>query len=227
MLNYIEKGVGLRDAIANANLSLIKLDGKWVYRVQDESSIQAIIDTFEPLPIAQAEAKELVKQVSATQRLKFVTQAAGKDAEYTYKALEATQFDMDGSIGVFMQGRINATNETATAIAAEWNAKGAGWKQVGASIAGLEDKASMLINAETDWKNCVTIANSIVTQIEAIKVGHFEGKSKQYKEGWIARCEGELLHKCPYADDTAEALEWENGWLDSDDNATSAQPDDA
>jgi len=42
-------------------------------------------------------------------------------------------------------------------------------------------------------------------------MGHFEGKSKQYKEGWVAQCEGYPLHRCPYADD----------------NATSAQPDDA
>lgn len=156
----------LLKSINDAGYSKVTLDGVTTY--SDPAAVQAIIDTFDPLQDTQAEAKELVKQASATQRLKYVTQAAGKDAEYTYKAKEAEQFGIDGSVGVFMQGRINATGETALAIAAEWNAKGAGWRQIGANIAGLEDKASILINAEADWKNCVTIANSIVAQIEAI-----------------------------------------------------------
>ena len=174
MINYTEKSWRLHSAINaagyqlkdNTNDQAYDFDGNQSPEI--DTAVQAIIDTFDPLPDAQAEAKELVKQASATQRLKYVTQAAGKDAEYTYKALEASQFDTDGSVGVFMQGRINATGETPLAIAAEWNAKGAGWRQVGANIAGLEDKANMLINAETDWKNCVTIANSIVAQIEVI-----------------------------------------------------------
>jgi len=175
MINYAETHASLEDILSAAGYKLELHDGVVValdlnasQSLEIDAAVQAIIDIYDPLPAAQAEAKELVKQASATQRLKFVTQAAGKDAEYTYKALEATRFDADGSIGVFMQGRINATNETAVAVAAEWNAKGAGWKLVGAAIAGLEDKANILINAETDWKNCVTIANSIIAQIEAI-----------------------------------------------------------
>ena len=175
MVIYTEKGLGLGRFLSEAGYQLrhtrLGTIAETLQRQQSQEidiAVQAIIDSYAPLPDAQAEAKELIKEASATQRLKYVTQAAGKDAEYTYKALEATQFDIDGSIGVFMQGRINATGETALAIATEWNAKGAGWRQVGANIAGLEDKANMLINAETDWKNCVTIANSIVAQIEVI-----------------------------------------------------------
>jgi len=174
-VNYIEKSIGLHAKInaqgyhlQHINAAALAFDASGNQSAEIDTAVQAIIDKFDPLPDAQAEAKELVKEASATQRLKYVTQAAGKDAEYTYKALEATQFGIDGSIGVFMQGRISATGETPLAIATEWNANALAWLQIGASIAGLEDKANMLINAETDWKNCVTIANSIVAQIEGI-----------------------------------------------------------
>jgi len=175
MINYIEKGAGLHDSIRDNGYSLVSSDGEWIASdnagnksVKIDAAVQLIIDTFDPLPDAQDKAKQLVKEASANQRLKFVTQAAGKDAEYTYKAQEAAQYTLDQTIGVFMQGRINATGETALAIAAQWNTNGNAWKQVGASIAGLEDKAMMLIKLANDWKQCAVIANSIIAEIERI-----------------------------------------------------------
>jgi hypothetical protein len=166
MILYIEKGANLHKAISNAGYTLYKLDGSWVS--SDDTAVQAIIDSYDPLPEAKADALQRVKEASVTKRLEFVTQAAGKDAEYTFKAQEAAQFDIDGSVGVFMQGRINATGDTAAEVAAIWGANAAGWKQVGAAIAGLEDKASAQINALTDWKQCETVANAIIAEIEVM-----------------------------------------------------------
>jgi hypothetical protein len=166
MILYIEKGANLHKAISNAGYTLYKLDGSWVS--SDDTAVQAIIDSYDPLPEAKAEALQRVKDASATKRLEFVTQAAGKDAEYTFKAQEAAQFDIDGSVGVFMQGRINATGDTAAEVAAIWGANAAGWMQVGAAIAGLEDKASAQINALTNWKQCETVANAIIAEIEVM-----------------------------------------------------------
>ena len=130
--------------------------------------IQAIIDSFDPLPHAKSEAKNLVKESSATKRLQYVTQAAGKDAEYTFKAQEATQYNLDSSVGVFMQARMDATSETAATVATEWNAKSVAWQAVGASIAAIEDKSSQDIDAETDWQQCDVIAKAALVSIEAI-----------------------------------------------------------
>lgn len=156
----------LRDEIEKQGYTFYILDG--VFKSSDDIAVQAIIDTFDPLPYAQAEALELVKEASAKKRLQYVTQAAGKDAEYTFKAQEAVQFGIDGTIGVFMQARMDATGETAQQTADLWNARSAGWKAVGAAIAGLEDKASNDIEAETNWQNCKAIAETIIAQIEAL-----------------------------------------------------------
>jgi hypothetical protein len=166
MINYINKGNYLIDAIGAAGHGLVQDDGVWIS--SDDIAVQAIIDSFDPLPPAQTEAKTLVKEASAAKRLQYVTQAAGKDAEYTFKAQEANQYNLDNSVGVFMQARMDATSETAATVAAEWTAKSAGWQAVGAAIAAIEDKSSQDIDAETDWQQCDVIAKSAVDSIEAI-----------------------------------------------------------
>ena len=174
MITYIEKGVNLHSAINAAGYRLIPntndqaFDSDGNQSPEIDTAVQLIIDNYDPLPEAQAEAKAKVKEASAAKRLKFVTQAAGKDAEYTFKAQEATQYDIDGTIGIYMQGRMTATGDTAAIVAAAWNANALAWKQVGAYLAGLEDKASADINAELNWQQCNVIADAIIAQIEVI-----------------------------------------------------------
>lgn len=167
MLNFGTKNnANLHRLFRTAGFSVARHDGIWV--TSDDAAVQAIIDKYNPLPDAQKDALQKVKDASASKRLEFVTQAAGKDAEYTFKAREATQFNIDGSIGVFMQARMDATGDTATIVADVWNANAAGWMQVGAYIAGLEDKATKLISEETDWTQCSKIADMIASQLKVI-----------------------------------------------------------
>jgi len=168
MIKITDNSNYLQYEIHNQGYELRFSDGEWSCSPADEAAIQSIIDGFDPLPPAKEYAREIVKAASAEKRLLYVTQAAGKDAEYTFKAQEAAQFNIDETVGVFMQGRINATGESAAVIALEWNAKGIAWKQVGAMIAGLEDKFSIDLAAETDWTKCEAIALAAVASIEAI-----------------------------------------------------------
>jgi hypothetical protein len=48
MINYIEKGPGLFDAIAAAGHVLYQRDNQWI--TGDPVAVQAIIDTFDPTP---------------------------------------------------------------------------------------------------------------------------------------------------------------------------------
>ena len=166
MIRYIEKGHWLHKHIASKGYNLEQLDRVWVS--SNDKAVQEIIDTFDPLPYAVIDALALVKEASAAKRLQFVTQAAGKDSEYVFKAQEARQYDIDSTVGVFMQSRMDATGEPAASIAEEWNAKSNAWQIIGASIAAIGDKSSIDIKAETDWRRCIVIANDAVTLIEAI-----------------------------------------------------------
>lgn len=63
MINYIEKGAGLHNEIVKQGHSLVHTDGVWVS--SNEVAVQAIIDNYDPLPIAQAEAiKEIAQYAS-------------------------------------------------------------------------------------------------------------------------------------------------------------------
>ncbi|MEJ1353105.1 MAG: hypothetical protein RPU39_00250 [Candidatus Sedimenticola sp. (ex Thyasira tokunagai)] len=176
MINHIDKGSWLCDHLLNQGYVVGSNFGEvYAHRedgqplsAADEVAVQAIVDDFDPLPFAREEALDLVKEASAKKRLEFVTQAAGKDAEYVFKGLEAAQYVVDGTVGTFMAVRMFETDETATEVATEWNAKAAGWKQIGAYLGALEDLASRDIAAETDWQQCSVIAQEIVARIEAV-----------------------------------------------------------
>jgi len=170
MINYIEKGVGLHDAFYQAGLQGVKTvnNATFAVDVSEEQALQAIINSYNPIPYSQKIAKAEIKEASAIKRLEYVTQAAGKDAEYVDKREEARLYDIDQTVGDFMQGRINRTNESPSAIAAEWNSKAVSWKAAGVLIAALEDSASRDIDEQTDWRQCDVIAKTAIRLIEAI-----------------------------------------------------------
>ena len=145
---------------------LARKNNAWV--PSDEEAVQVIIDTFDNLPFAKAEAKTLVKDASAKKRLQYITQAAGKDAEYKTKEAESEKYEIDGTIGVFMQARMNKTGEGSMAVGLEWSAKAANWKAIGAEIAAIEDKAGIDLDDCKDWILCESIAKSAIESFDLI-----------------------------------------------------------
>jgi len=164
MINYINKGHWLAEALEVYNFGC--LDGAY-YSSNDEAA-QKLINEFDPLPETKAESKQLVKKASATKRLQYVTQSAGKDAEYKTKEAEAAQYEIDGTVGVFMQARMDKTGEGSATVGAEWSKKSAKWKAIGAEIAAIEDKAGMDIDNCTDWVLCESIAQSAIDSFDLI-----------------------------------------------------------
>lgn len=58
-IQYIEKGIGLHDAINAAGFSLWEENGQWLS--SDDAAVQAIIDAYDPLPDAKARKWEAIK----------------------------------------------------------------------------------------------------------------------------------------------------------------------
>ena len=168
MLNYIHKGIWLHHALGDAGLSILRLDNEWVYDSADESAIQAIIDAFDPLPFAVADAIKSIKDASAIKRLEYVTDAPGKDLEYKIKQEEADEFYDSSTVGMYMQARIDLTSETALQVADIWNDKSFARGVAGADISAIEDKAAMDLYAETDWTQCSSIASIAIAALEAV-----------------------------------------------------------
>lgn len=51
-INYVEKGFGLHEAVAAAGHALWQSDGVWLS--SNDQAVQALIDAYDPLPVAQA-----------------------------------------------------------------------------------------------------------------------------------------------------------------------------
>lgn len=120
------------------------------------------------LTVARREAHKAVKQAAKNKRSEYVTDAPGKDAEYRAKQREAEQFAVDGSVGLWMQARMDLTGETSAQVAGEWAAKSVAWQQIGAAIAAIEDRASQEISGTVDWSQCEAIANTAISDIGSI-----------------------------------------------------------
>jgi hypothetical protein len=166
MLNITQVSAGFKASLEGKGLTLSKHNNEWLS--SDDEIVQALYDAFDSLPYAQAEAKSQVKDASAIKRLQYVTQAAGKDAEYKTKEAEAEKYEIDGTVGVFMQARMDKTGEGSIAVGLEWSAKALSWKAIGAEIAAIEDKASMDLDACIDWKLCESIAQSAIDSFNLI-----------------------------------------------------------
>lgn len=136
------------------------------YHADQKPTEQQIIDNA--LPWAKSTASSRVKAAAAKKYGLYASSAPGKDAVYAAKQSEAQQYALDQSIGAYMQARINQTGETAAAIAAEWSAKSSAWNALAAQIDAIQDKATIDINAQTDWTLCESVADAAISQIEAL-----------------------------------------------------------
>lgn len=133
-----------------------------------QATLDNLASTYDPLAVAKMKAAERVKTASRMTRAKYVTDAPGKDAEYEQKRLEAAAYAATATVGPWMQGRMTATGEAAASVAAEWSVQAAAWVQLGAAIAGLEDKASADIDAATTIAECEAIADQAVVALEGM-----------------------------------------------------------
>lgn len=59
MINYVEKGYGLHDAIKKAGHKLEQQDGVWVS--DDDTAVQAIVDSYDDLPDAKTAKIDAIK----------------------------------------------------------------------------------------------------------------------------------------------------------------------
>ena len=64
MINYTEKGVWLHEEVSRQGYIISQHGSVWV--TSNDVAVQAIIDAFNPLPYAKADAKALLKAEAAT-----------------------------------------------------------------------------------------------------------------------------------------------------------------
>ena len=170
-INYIEKGTDLHQAIGEAGYRLIQIDG--VLFSNNDDAVQAIIDSFNPLPLLQKEYIDLVNNLVGETRVKHVTNIPFQEATYQMKEADTRRYRADGypsdlSLYPFTALEVNATGFTPRQAADLVIATAERWTLLSAILEGLRRDATVSIEAVTDWQQVSVVAQSFIAQLEQI-----------------------------------------------------------
>ncbi len=166
-LTYINKGKWLFDAIAAAGYRLAFVNGQWSYNLADEAAIQNIINTFNPLPLAQADA---IKQINAAVQVKLAkVTAAYPDLEvstWPQQMAEAQAFTANAAASTPMLSAIaTASNQTVAVLASAVLAKAAAYTVESGTPVGQRQLYTAQVQAATDWTLIAGITTAALTAI--------------------------------------------------------------
>jgi len=139
----------------------------------DDIAVQAIIDSYDPLPESKVEAIALINEASGDARVKYTTNIPFQDSTYQMKLADANKYKLDGypvdvTAYPFINMESQLTGQTAQAIADLVIATAAQWIVLASTVEGLRQGGIGAVNAATDWSQCITIAQGYVTQLEAL-----------------------------------------------------------
>ncbi len=101
MINYTEKGIWLHEEIGNQGHSLIEKDGIWI--ASNDTAVQGIIDSFDPLPFVKTAKRKEVK-LEAAKRLSTIYDFVDDDPK---RALSFYEFSKDIYLSIKVSSRSN------------------------------------------------------------------------------------------------------------------------
>lgn len=157
--------------ISEQGHTLQNLDGVWVSDNDDE--VQIIIDNFNPLSSLQKEYIDSVNKLAGEARVKYVTNIPFQEAAYQMKEVDVRRYKADGypenlTLYPFTAFEADATGLTPTQAADLVIAQADQWLLLSAGIEGLRRKATVSIEAVTDWQQVSAVAQVYIAQLEAI-----------------------------------------------------------
>jgi hypothetical protein len=168
MISYTEKGSWLFDELNSNGLSLSMLDGKWVYNQADEEKIQTIIDTFDPLPHARADALQIINGAIQQQLQEIV--AAYPELEITswpQQAAEAVSYQLDPAATTPVLSAIaKSSGSTVKDLAARVTKKANDHAEKLGQLVGLRQAVSDPIKTTTDWSTIAELTASAIKEIK-------------------------------------------------------------
>lgn len=152
MINYIEKGLGLHEAIRNAGHQLRQENGEWL--ASDEKAVQRIIDEYDPLPVEIGRVKARINSYAAAMRNKITNGISPAEmASWPVKIAEAQRYAEGGvkddapmlareaiARGVSIENVVSRVIENGTALSS-----------LESDIAGIAGKHRDAVSASKDY----------------------------------------------------------------------------
>ena len=180
MINYKEKGGKLHETINAAgyylepNTNDKAYDANGNQSAEIDAAVQAIIDTYDPLPNAKQAAVDLINTAAGKVRVKYATDIPFQTEAYNSKLADAKAFKAAGypenELVNYPYTYARATRQGITGQAAAdfIIAIADNWAAILFAIEDKRDTANEQIEAQTDWKQCEAVANSFVAEFEAM-----------------------------------------------------------
>lgn len=163
MISYTEKGYKLHELIAESGHSLSQINGVWVS--DDDTSVQAIIDAYDPMPDTKSDA---IAQIYGAVKSKLDEQSEGYSATEvaTWPALQAeiAQYNADETIGPAMQAVIARGRLSADGLSALLTPK-INYQNL---LLAKRDDGVERISAITDWKLVAGELSAVLAEIEVL-----------------------------------------------------------
>jgi hypothetical protein len=139
-INYIEKGIGLHQAIAAAGHAFAQIDGVWTS--SDDAAVQAIIDAY-TLEQAKSEKCAHVSAHAKALRDKVVFMiSTGEMASWPIKASEAAKFGVSGDASQcpMLSGEAASRGVTVAVLVAKVNGNAARFEAAESAIGGTDGR---------------------------------------------------------------------------------------
>ena len=151
MINYIEKGIGLHDALQAAGIKLVERDGVWIS--SDDVGAQAIIDSFDPVPYEQemAKARLVIQFDEATKALQDSFPEAVK-LTFTKQEFQAREYQSSGIAGSTLQTLADKRGLTLTEMSNKIIDKADTYQGFIDNLNGDMQKLEDDIESSVDWK---------------------------------------------------------------------------
>ncbi|RMD67294.1 hypothetical protein D6833_00385, partial [Candidatus Parcubacteria bacterium] len=165
MITYdSSKGPYLLDEVAKRGHSLWWDPADQAWHSSDDAAVQALINTFDPLPPAQQAAEQRVDAAAGEARARYITVAPGQEAVYNLKLQQAKDYQAAGNPAdatpwPLINQEATARGVSPSQVATEIITTANQWIQIAAQIEAIRMKAKADIKAATTWQQCEQIAS--------------------------------------------------------------------
>jgi hypothetical protein len=165
MITYIEKGIWMHDAVRAAGFRLWNDNGVW--QSDNDTAVQAIINSFNPLSFAQQEA---IASINAAVQAKLAKVVAAypdlETATWWRQVAEAEAFTANPSATTTMLSTIASTsNQTVAAVASTVLAKAAAYSVASGTPVGQRQLYTAQVQGAADWTLIAGITASALAAI--------------------------------------------------------------
>lgn len=171
-LDKNQKGSYFIQACDSAGFTVKTDDG--VFKYSPKAEVEALYESFDPLPLAQADAIALVNQSAAAARLRYATDIPFQTEAYKIKYEDCAAFKLAGypeqdiEQYKYVNARAARFGVTGQVAADEIIAIRSFWDNKMFVIENTRDAGNEAVAACTDWTQCKAAAQGFIETLEAV-----------------------------------------------------------